>query len=342
MMRQPGMYTLKMTEADLIRRTCCPACQGERLVPFSREPYDSDTDIHHQRCVSCGLVFMNPLPNQDWYDRLYGEEFWQVKAATQKSTTVWDNKKQYMKQIARAQKYIDELNYILDGRAISNILEVGAAYGLIGTTIARTFGAKAFGAEPNHEARAFATEVAGMTIVAETAAQLDDWAPEQPMDLVIFSHVLENIVDTNATLATVKTKLRPGGLLLIETPNIDWQPSMSIYHPYCFSAASLNLILARNGLSVVRQSTSGRPNTLATPIYLTTISKLADSSEPAANPAVHVASNLRVKTQHFLRKQPFLSKIETYLAARKHLYHPYVQANADSVQKKAETRMSKK
>jgi hypothetical protein len=102
------------------------------------------------------------------------------------------------------------------------------------------------------------------------------------MDLVIFSHALENILDLDTTLATVHSKMAPGALLLVETPNVNWQPSMSIYHPYCFTAQALTLLLARHGFRLIQATYSGRPASALIPRYLTVIAEAVPEQTSAA------------------------------------------------------------
>jgi SAM-dependent methyltransferase len=123
-----------------------------------------------------------------------------------------------------------------------------------------------------------------MSMVAESAADLDKWQPGAPVDLAIFSHVLENIIDPRSTLAAVHRKLKPGGLLLIETPNIDWVPSMSIYHPYCFSVAALRLLLEQSGFRIKQVRRSGRPSSIIVPRYLTVLAEPVPAPLPQKVP----------------------------------------------------------
>lgn len=271
---------------------------------------------------------MEPVPTQAWYDRLYGEEFWEAKSHKQPNGDTWSNQQQWHKGLARAEKYIDLLRGLEKARTIRSVLEVGASFGVIGTAIAREFGATAYGVEPNHAAREFASRVSGMKMVAETAGALQAWTPETPVDLVIFSHALENILDLDTTLATVHSKVEPGALLLIETPNVNWQPSMSIYHPYCFTAQALSLLLARKGFRVIQATYSGRPASAVIPRYLTVIAEaVPDDKQTQSDTTVTRRSARGVKIRQSLYKSYYstpLGGLDASICSKKFNRAPFV------------------
>ena len=71
MTRRDG-HKLPLTAADLVHHSGCPVCGSAAVRPFSRTEHNG-TQLTHQLCAACGLLFMNPVPTQDWYDRLYRE-----------------------------------------------------------------------------------------------------------------------------------------------------------------------------------------------------------------------------------------------------------------------------
>lgn len=300
-------HKLPLSAGDLVARPHCPICGSPERKHLRDIPYSDTASTHHLRCQACGLVYMDPVPSQDWYDRLYGEEFWEVKSVQQADAEVWSNERQWHKGLARAEKYINLLRQAAPEASIKSVLEIGASFGLIGTAVADAYGARAFGVEPNHAARAFAGRVSGMTMVAETAAGLETWQPDTPVDLAIFSHVLENIIDLQSALRNVHRKLKPRGLLLIETPNVDWQPSMSIYHPHCFSSQALEVVLAECGFRVRRTSRSGRPTSSLMPRYLTVLSESVAAPLPRRAPGGVVGTET-VRSRHSMYRKFYKSR----------------------------------
>ena len=218
-------HSLALTDLDMRPHSACPACEGEKARPYSRSEYDGRSLVHHL-CPDCGLVYMNPYPAQDWYDRLYGGEFWEVKAR-HKRRALTDNVPYWTKAFKRADKYTEFLTRHSNGARIGRLLEIGAAYGIVGRSVGDRLGAEVFAIEPNDAARDFAAQHMGVSIAGKTVRDVAVWAPDKPVDMIVFSHVLENIVDLDGTLADVSRVLRPGGMILIETPNVRSARSMS-------------------------------------------------------------------------------------------------------------------
>ena len=49
---------------------------------------------------------------------------------------------------------------------------------------------------------------------------LDEFETDDKFDLVFMSHVIEHVLDPVATVAKIRTLLKPGGVLYLETPNV--------------------------------------------------------------------------------------------------------------------------
>lgn len=280
MTRRDG-HKLALTPADLVRHAECPVCGAAGAQPFSRTEHNGVALTHHL-CGACGLIFMSPVPTQDWYDRLYREEFWEVKARAGEDPDAGQRNPGYWwKALARAEKFADLLAGHASAGTIQSVLEIGAAYGVIGRYLADRLGVRTYAVEPNETARTFASGVCGATLVGRSMNDVVQWHPERPLDLVMFSHVLENIVDLNATIQSAKRLLRAGGYLLIETPNAAEKASMSIYHPYCFSRSALEHLLGRHGFRIWAVVSDGRPASVLSRRYLTV---LAANEQPAVAP----------------------------------------------------------
>lgn len=320
-------HQLSLKPEDQLRLNACPICGGTAARPFHKQPYGEHATIHHHRCSACGLIYMNPVPTQEWYNRLYGDEFWEVKSAQTQQGEIWRNERQWFKGLARADKFIDLLRREAPQHKAASVLEIGASFGLIGTSIAAAYNGRAYGVEPNRGVREFASRVSGMQLAAETVDGLESWEPAAPVDLVILSHVLENIVDVDGALTKIRAKMRTGGLLLIETPNVEWQPSMSIYHPHCFSAVALGQLLGRNGFRVRLEHRSGRPASAIFPRYLTVIAEAIDGRVAAQTRTAPPIGFRRTKFQHFLYRAFYstaLAHLDGQYCQRKYCGTPFV------------------
>ena len=188
-------YSLQLDPNDMVSREACPGCGARSLVEYAEIDFNKVV-IPYSRCCHCSLIFMNPMPTQDWYNGLYANEFWEAKSNDLAMPETAVKTKQLTKELQRAEKLwhfleTSDVPLPLGGR----VLEVGCAYGLIVKVIAERLGAKALGVEPSHAAREFAQRAVGVDVVAETIDQLEDCNLLQSLDMLIFSHVMENIVD---------------------------------------------------------------------------------------------------------------------------------------------------
>ena len=92
-----------------------------------------------------------------------------------------------------------------------------APSGPIVRLLADELGAKPFGVEPSTALAALAGEKGGVELLADNVEALAALDLEEPMDMILNSHVLENIVDLGFVMDTYRRSLRDGGWLLIDT-----------------------------------------------------------------------------------------------------------------------------
>lgn len=256
-------------KSDLVAMERCPICKSGSILDIGTPVSHEATPIHYNRCKACDLIFMNPRPTQAWYNSLYQAEFWEVKQ--QKKNRRSQVKNQVVKEALWAEKFISVLDEVHFGatRKSPCILEIGCAYGVIGKLIAQHYSGKAFGVEPSDAARDFAEKVSGVRIFGENMDQLIQGDESEVFDLVIFSHVLENITDPQQALQAASRLLKPDGVLLIDTPNNFFRRSWHIHHPYCFTPPAIRKLLASASFEILASRSSSRPRYVIGQVYLT-------------------------------------------------------------------------
>ena len=92
--------------------------------------------------------------------------------------------------------------------------------------------------------------------------------PDQTFDVINLRHVLEHDWDLHACLAEIRRVLKPGGLLVLEVPHVDFRRARSQpekyakfwppCHCYWFSGKSVRNILPRAGFEEVRMPRYGK------------------------------------------------------------------------------------
>lgn len=315
--------------ADLRRVEQCPGCGSGRLQPFGGTQY-CGSDLLYERCRDCNLLFMNPSPSQEWYNRLYKEEFWESK---RKKKKFGDNRYQLYKEATWAEKIGDLLASQGFGACKNpEILEIGCAFGLIVKLVADRFGGSAWGVEPSVEAGQIAENVVGTPIYASNMAELIDRNEGERFDLVIFSHCLENITNAPDALRAVYTLLKPGGFLFVDTPNNYFRRSWHIHHPYCFTRPSLSRMLQKSGFETIEARTWGRPKMSLGNLFLSVVARRSNTvSKPEPVPPMS-ALRMHVGTAvHSILVRGPVGRINRRLGQRRWALDESVKRRVDEI-----------
>ncbi|GJM38230.1 MAG: hypothetical protein DHS20C19_15970 [Acidimicrobiales bacterium] len=150
--------------------------------------------------------------------------------------------------------------YVLDRIAAevdagSSVLDVGAGNGYFVKLAAEEYGFAATGIEISAASAAFASEHLGVDLLVE------DLAEHTPTyDVVTAFSVLEHVEDPAAMLDSLIARVRPGGLLVLATPNPDciqrrvkgekkWSMICPPHHLNIFTRAGLERIVTSAGLT---------------------------------------------------------------------------------------------
>ncbi|TCK20876.1 class I SAM-dependent methyltransferase [Pseudonocardia endophytica] len=186
----------------MITDPTCPAC-GDRAREL---PHVVEERYRLLRCAGCGTEFLHdPAPAaEDGTDSEYWEDY---KFAVYASPDV---RRGYEERYAFA---FDRLA-ARTGTAPGSVLDVGCGIGnFLAWSSAR--GAASVGVDVD------ATAVAGARERGLTAVLPDglDGALDGPVDVLTMWDVIEHVADPTAFVADVVDRLRPGGHLLLETPD---------------------------------------------------------------------------------------------------------------------------
>jgi predicted SAM-dependent methyltransferase len=115
------------------------------------------------------------------------------------------------------------------------------------------------GVEPNPMASEYARNELGLNVI--TGFLEDVEYPEEYFDVITLWHVLEHLSDPSRTLRRIHKLLKPDGLLVITTPNLNsfdaqifghcWIGYELPRHYYVFSLETLNDILQKAGFKLL-------------------------------------------------------------------------------------------
>jgi 2-polyprenyl-3-methyl-5-hydroxy-6-metoxy-1,4-benzoquinol methylase len=240
----------------------CPVCDGREFAPmfrraraaaahYERVPYRITQSSRAlvdgiERCRGCGLGMLPPeLIVADHYaegaDELFAE--------------------QAPVRIRNAERLLRVLGCPAGS---ARLLDVGSAYGFL-LVAARRLGYTPMGVEPSQAAAAHARRTYELSIFGGRVEE----APfeEGSFDVITLADVIEHLSDPAAVIRRVHGWLRPGGRLLILTPDLGslaarllgrhWWALLDDHYVY-FSRRTLSRFLDRHGFVTERLQSLGR------------------------------------------------------------------------------------
>jgi SAM-dependent methyltransferase len=227
-----------------------------------------ETDLHYVLCKKCGLKYMKPRPTRDWYARFYEKQFWHEKIVNRgyyrsnkrKLKAEAGIQKKVTKQLSNAKQIFGIVSEAMKLTDDHLVLEIGASWGVSLNFLRRRTGCQVLAVEPSDVARAYIQKKYAIPLIGRVMEDLYEPLPiDGKVDLVIFSHVLENIVNPLQALEAVRNLLSPSGLVYIDTCNFYYNDAMNPYHPFIFGPETLKALLGKAGFKVIRMHCEDHP-----------------------------------------------------------------------------------
>lgn len=180
----------------------CRACGGAGRERFRKRGFVI------AECGVCASRFVpDPLPSTQSYDERYFDD----RAATGYADYLSDRDL----IVQNFERRVEWLASLAGGK---RLLDVGAAFGFF-LRAARKHGFDPIGVEPVVACADFARRELGETVVPSTLEDAD--LPRASFDVITLFDVIEHLRDPRAALARVRELLRPGGLVVVETGDLD-------------------------------------------------------------------------------------------------------------------------
>ncbi len=227
----------------------CPICGGHEfnhLFYKETEPF--------VRCTRCELTLINPRPTFDQiikkYDASYSKNY--TKKAEKK-------KKRAFRRVKRLQREQNLLGHWLD---------VGCSAGFV-VEAAENLGFTGYGIDVEKAGVKYGKEVLGLANLIQGTLTEHKY-PNQYFDVISVYDVIEHVPDLNQFLKEIKRILKPQGFIDIGTPNIGhwrvpkilstWNEFKPSEHLYYFNKKTLEQLLKKNELQIVKNRLSLKPN----------------------------------------------------------------------------------
>lgn len=201
-------------------------------------------------CTKCGLIQNSPRMTQQSYNHFYNNNHRRLYVGTENIT------KEYLQQRYTAgEKTAEYLNQYLNIQN-SKILEVGCGSGAI-LKYLHDQGAIVKGIDLSKEYLEFGRKEYKIDLENTDFLKL----PEKiKYDVIIYSDVLEHILNISDHLAKVKSLLSENGVLYIRVPGVkmthksykyDFLNSLQNAHVYYFTLDSLKNLMHKNGFDLI-------------------------------------------------------------------------------------------
>jgi 2-polyprenyl-3-methyl-5-hydroxy-6-metoxy-1,4-benzoquinol methylase len=234
----------------------CENCRSDRFATI-RDSVDGSKVV---RCIDCGLEFVNPLPTEEWLKQLYAQEL----ANDDHKLPFYQNYIRERKdRISSYEKLHNaRLDLIERFHPAGDLLDVGCGAGFFLKT-AESRGWKPWGIDFLPEYNSFAKEELKLQNV-HTASLEEMRYPAGSFDVVTLWDLIEHLLHPLATLKEINRILRPGGLVVVWTPNTKnaallkekWDGYRVPLHLYFLSSRSLGDMFRQSGFRAVYEKTT--------------------------------------------------------------------------------------
>ncbi|OGV41903.1 MAG: hypothetical protein A2X46_17780 [Lentisphaerae bacterium GWF2_57_35] len=235
---------------------CC-ICDGRDFEALStRDRYGLYMPV--VICRQCGLIQTNPRMTQESYSEFYNAEYLQLYMGEEIPRPYF-----FASQLEKGRRIFAYLSTqpLSKPLATMSVLEVGCGAGGI-LHYFKQQGCSVQGIDLGAENVAFGRERYGLNLSRGTIADVR-W--DVPPDLIIYSHVLEHVLQPNNELQQVRRILPDDGVLYVELPGVkdvrkscdrEFLRYLQNAHTYHFTLTSLKNLLQRNGFELIAGSES--------------------------------------------------------------------------------------
>jgi SAM-dependent methyltransferase len=210
--------------------TECPGCSSMRITLLDALPIRRDMKgrrtIFLSGCVSCGLLFANPVPGQEQLERYYGDEgpyrVHVVEAASAKRAEIKARGRRAKKPLRAADRLLSALAPYLpvhEPPVAARVLDFGCGDGKFLDRL-QNRGRDTYGIEPS------------TSVAFERHKRLLEPPQDGSFDFVILHHVLEHVTAPLGILQQLSAALRVGGVMFISLPSLDLLPRHRLLR-YC-------------------------------------------------------------------------------------------------------------
>lgn len=232
---------------------CCSIC-GSTDSELLTEKDRYGLTCHVVICKICGLTYINPRMTQDSYNRFYDGEYRKLYIGVESPAKLYFYAR--YKKADKILNFIKSTNPALEFKSL-NVLEIGCADGGI-LYYFKDQGHNVKGVDLGSEYLKFGRDNYNLDLIHGSLKDIpQDFTP----DIIIYSHVLEHILNLDSELKQLKEKCTEKTLIYIEVPGIKnlhkiYKMDSLLYfqnaHTYHFSLTTLTNLFIKNGFRLIK------------------------------------------------------------------------------------------
>ena len=304
---------------DTMREVSCPACghsHSEIEYPL--------TQASIVRCLNCGQHYVTPLPSDEALEEKL-QHWAEVDVVdSERLSIAFDSA-----TLDLFASFIDHVNRHAEYTR-GRMLDVGCATGAL-LQVAKDDGWNAQGIEIGEASARYAREELGLPV--ECGSLFDMSYQPGEFDAVSMVEVIEHLQSPGAALQQLHQWIKPGGLLLVTTPNYNalfrrlfgtrwWVVNCEDEHIVLFTPATLARLLEQRGFVVEYQQIRGMDFVgLAKALRETFSRKRPDSQAPgAAETGYYELREDKQRVKQLFQRVGLLKAARGLLAALNHLF----------------------
>lgn len=226
----------------------CGSNQSEKLSQKDRYGLRLPVVI----CKECGLIYTNPRMNQSSYAQFYDCEYRQLYHGAE-----YPIDELYKKTLTRGKRISSFLKNASLEILGKRVLEVGCGAGGILSHFRDEFNCEIKGCDFGSQGVEYGVKQHGLDL---EVGDLKSISLSWKADIIIYSHVLEHILDLKSEFERVNEILADDGILYIEVPSVkgirqnydfDFLRYLQNAHTYHFTLTTLSNLMHQHGFELI-------------------------------------------------------------------------------------------
>jgi 2-polyprenyl-3-methyl-5-hydroxy-6-metoxy-1,4-benzoquinol methylase len=238
----------------------CPICNSSKKpkkIQANHVGYVKGTNFDIFKCSNCDSHFIDMSKlNPSLYDKIYSQENVTGYKEYQKYASAIKTKKNPLKYLSRQSEIYYPIFLYLKNQKNLDVLEVGCGYGYTAYGVFKS-GQKITAIDISKKAIDFAKKNFGDFYINSS---LENFKTDKKFDLIYSTEVIEHVPDPIGFVKKLKKHLKPGGRILITTPNknysdcvrsnVIWNSDLPPVHTFWLTQKGAELLASQVSMKI--------------------------------------------------------------------------------------------